>query len=1600
MGNITVTSGDNVVIKLSPQAVAPVIVSPASGPVGPQGATGPAGPTGPAGGPTGMTGVTGPQGDTGVAGPTGPAGGPTGMTGATGPKGDTGAISNIKLSTLSGTPQYAEIVDGVVSLHGENIKLTANAAPSSLSLYQYFTLADTTITNDYKSKVYSLENQIKTTSDLTKTLLQPRIENAPSNASGANAPLADYRVEVQTATGPTGPQEGFVKVFANNEEVIKANESAIFLNEKVSIFPNGATGPNSYTLPTGPYTAGQTITVDANGVMSFANAASGDGDTGATGVQGATGATGIQGPAGAAGAVGVTGATGPAGLTGSQGPVGVTGATGVGITGATGVQGATGPTGETGPPGPAATIGATGPTGLTGVTGATGVGVTGVTGATGVSGVNGATGATGPYGGVAGNYIYSSVLTAADPGLGNLRLNNALIFSTSNIYIDEQQYLGLNFGNFIKTWDDSTSPHKGYIQLTDKTNSTRFVIFRVNSLTDNTGWYTLDVTPIDASLVSFTNGDSLLVSFSRTGDAGAGVTGATGPSGAAGATGASGAAGAAGGQVGMSYVWKSSIIGLPNGLFLQSSATEIVISVNDVFGNSQQTFLETWDDSTDFLTKGYITISSNTGGTYKYKIYRITGSSTLTNAGATLRFEVTIMSQSATAFNNDDAIVVNFSKTGDGVSGATGPTGLTGVTGATGAKGDTGVAGPQGTDGNIGVFYEFESLTTTPPTYGRFRFNAAPASATLMYIHQYAASNSLVRNWILSWDDSPNQIKGTISIQSSASNLDVYIANVTGTITDNTDYFTVPITTVAFTGSFVNLEDLYISFIPAGQMGPTGPQGATGPAGGPTGSTGATGAAGIAGANGATGVTGPVGVTGVTGVTGPAGPAGVTGATGVQGVTGPAGVTGATGVGVTGATGVGVTGATGATGPSANTFATINSVAASGADSLFITEFPASEVGRSNITVGQSTFYNGLGIKNVAIKTPSILSAIQLRLYNSADFSNSTSAAKGSILAYGDGVLVGDDSQNRSDNSYISSKDVNVLIKTQGFSGTNPTSGAFYIKQGVDFNAGPAPSAQPELFSVNHLGVVKINNAYTLPTVSGPSGYVLASDGTNAVWAAGGGGAVGATGATGPQGTAGAVGATGATGVQGPAGTAGAVGATGATGVQGPAGTAGTAGATGATGVQGTQGIQGVTGATGIQGPAGTVGATGATGVQGPAGTAGAIGATGATGAQGTAGAAGAAGATGATGVQGPAGTNGAVGATGATGVQGIAGTAGAVGATGATGVQGPAGINGTVGATGATGVQGPAGTNGTNGAVGATGATGVQGPAGTNGTNGAVGATGATGPQGTTGSAGAVGATGATGVQGPAGTNGTNGSIGATGATGPQGPAGTNGTNGDVGATGVTGPQGVAGTNGTNGLDGATGATGAQGPAGSAGAIGATGATGPQGVAGTNGTNGAVGATGATGVQGPAGTNGTNGAVGATGVTGPAGVTGPTGIGVTGATGVTGVTGPTGATYFTVITDSTTARTLTNVDAFDYIRFTNGSAITVTVQNQAGTTWPADTEILMEQAGAGQITVTGATSVTIVSSQTLKSGKQYAVIGLKRVAENSWVLIGERQAV
>lgn len=90
--------------------------------------------------------------------------------------------------------------------------------------------------------------------------------------------------------------------------------------------------------------------------------------------------------------------------------------------------------------------------------------------------------------------------------------------------------------------------------------------------------------------------------------------------------------------------------------------------------------------------------------------------------------------------------------------------------------------------------------------------------------------------------------------------------------------------------------------------------------------------------------------------------------------------------------------------------------------------------------------------------------------------------------------------------------------------------------------------------------------------------------------------------------------------------------------------------------------------------------------------------------------------------------------------------------------------------------------------------------------------------------------------------------------------------------------------------------------------------------------------------------------------------------------------------------------RTLVAGDHLKYLRSTSATAVTFTVPPQSSVSWVDNAEIVFEQAGAGQITIAAGSGVTINSSETLKSGQQYAVIGLKRVASDTWTLTGERE--
>ena len=227
-----------------------------------------------------------------------------------------------------------------------------------------------------------------------------------------------------------------------------------------------------------------------------------------------------------------TGAVGNTGATGAVGQTGATGATGAGTTGATGSTGATGVTGSTG---------------STGVTGETGAGATGVTGATG------STGADGNFGGITVEYNFSTNTTVSDPGSGNVKFNNANVSLASKMSIDDEDANAVDIQSMLRTIDDSTSTIKGHFRVSNKTDSTDFALFTISAVTEQSGFFEVDVAHVSGASTSFTNGEDVIITFARTGDAGAqgntgatGVTGATGQTGANGNTGATGATGVTG----------------------------------------------------------------------------------------------------------------------------------------------------------------------------------------------------------------------------------------------------------------------------------------------------------------------------------------------------------------------------------------------------------------------------------------------------------------------------------------------------------------------------------------------------------------------------------------------------------------------------------------------------------------------------------------------------------------------------------------------------------------------------------------------------------------------------------------------------------------------------------------------------------------------------------------------------------------------------------------------------------------------------------------------------------------------------------------------
>ena len=102
----------------------------------------------------------------------------------------------------------------------------------------------------------------------------------------------------------------------------------------------------------------------------------------------------------------------------------------------------------------------------------------------------------------------------------------------------------------------------------------------------------------------------------------------------------------------------------------------------------------------------------------------------------------------------------------------------------------------------------------------------------------------------------------------------------------------------------------------------------------------------------------------------------------------------------------------------------------------------------------------------------------------------------------------------------------------------------------------------------------------------------------------------------------------------------------------------------------------------------------------------------------------------------------------------------------------------------------------------------------------------------------------------------------------------------------------------------------------------------------------------------------------------------------------------------YTFTTDSTTARTLALTDQFKSLKFTSASATTVTVPTNASVAFPTGSYVELYQFGAGQVTVSPDSGVTIRStdSQT-KLRTQYSAGVLIKVDTNEWLLTGDLTA-
>lgn len=93
------------------------------------------------------------------------------------------------------------------------------------------------------------------------------------------------------------------------------------------------------------------------------------------------------------------------------------------------------------------------------------------------------------------------------------------------------------------------------------------------------------------------------------------------------------------------------------------------------------------------------------------------------------------------------------------------------------------------------------------------------------------------------------------------------------------------------------------------------------------------------------------------------------------------------------------------------------------------------------------------------------------------------------------------------------------------------------------------------------------------------------------------------------------------------------------------------------------------------------------------------------------------------------------------------------------------------------------------------------------------------------------------------------------------------------------------------------------------------------------------------------------------------------------------------------------TTYTLVADDKNKLVTLSNASSITLTVPTNASVPYAIGSQINIQQAGAGQVTVAGDTGVTVNSTPGLKLRAQWSAATLIKTATNTWTMVGDLSA-